>query len=273
MQQTDKERKVVDTEISIHPDHEARVSEFQKECLNDEISSLPPIKEGEINISTDYIFDMGDKYEASIFIRNGLPKPINFEQVPLLIENSNGEAIASKIFNLREVGEIPPRAVRPWKIYFEKDIVEIKDNKLSELKVIFDTNIQASETLKFQFEDFPKEIEGENRRRYEKFLAELPLLRRGQVSISTYNLYLNENGGLSVVLVIRNGSESQIKLEKLPITVKDSRDIEIAKGVFELNEDGIVVSPNKAKLYSFVFPKENILQDELHLDKWSVIFN
>ncbi|QGU95837.1 SLAP domain-containing protein [Clostridium bovifaecis] len=273
MQEMEKDRNVVKTEISIHPDLEERISKFQMETLNEEIASLPPIKEGDVNISTDFIFDIGDKYEASIFIRNGLNRPINFEQVPFVLVNDKGEVVGHKIFNLREIGEIPPLSVRPWKLYFGKEEIDLGDNELKDVKIVFDTRVKAERTLKLEYEDFPKEIKGVHRDKYEKFLSDLPLLRNGQVSISAYNVDLNENGGLSIVLVIRNGSDRQIKLEKLPITVKDARDIEIARGVFELKDEGITVNPLKAKLYSFVFPKENILQDELHLSKWSVSFN
>lgn len=272
MSNIDKERKEVKPSLSIHPNLEDRISKFQKECIIDELTSLPPIKEGDINISTDYIFNIGDKYEASIFIRNGLNSPINFEEVPLYIVDDKEEVIGSKVFNLREVGDIPPLSVRPWKVYFEKEELNISDDMLNDAKVVFGNSLKAEKTLKFEFEEFPEGIEGEEKRKYESFLENLPLLRNGQVSISAYNVLLNSNGELSIILVIRNGSSKNVKLEKLPITVKDARDIVIAKGVFELGQEGISVSSRKARLYSFVFTGENILEDEIHLNKWSVIF-
>lgn len=272
MQDMDKERKIVNTEISIHPEIEDRMSKFQKECLIEEIQSLPPIKEGDVNISTDFMFDIGDKYEVSIFIRNGLQKKINFENVPFLIIDKDNEVLGNKTFNLKEVGDIPPCSVRPWKIYFSKEEINLDGKDLKELKVVFDNNIKAEKTVKVEFQDFPEEMAKPFRDKYEKFLEELPLLRVGQVTITTYNVILNENGELSVVIIIRNGSDKQIKLERLPITVKDSRDIEVAKGVFELKDQEITVNPSKAGLYNFIVPKENIIQEELYLDKWSVIF-
>jgi SLAP domain-containing protein len=139
--------------------------------------------------------------------------------------------------------------------------------------MVFDNKIKAEKTLKLQYEDFPEEIQGEEKKKYEKFLDELPRLRRGQASISAYDVVLNNKGDLSVTIVLRNGSDKAIKVEKLPITVKDARDIVIAKGIFELGEEQVAVGPNKAKLYNFVFTGKDILEDELHLSKWSVTFD
>lgn len=74
--------KAVNTEISIHPDMEGSISKFQRECLEEELESLPVIKEGEVDVNTDFFFDLGDRYEASIFIRNGLSRAVNLEKIP-----------------------------------------------------------------------------------------------------------------------------------------------------------------------------------------------
>jgi len=268
--EVNEDRKIVETQISIHPELEDRISKFQKECFEDEIGSLPPIKEGDVNISTDFIFDLGDKYEASIFIRNGLQKPINFEDVSFLVVNKNNEVLGSKIFNLREVGDVPALGARPWKIYFEKSEVNLEAQNIKELSIIFDTRIKAEETVKIEFENLPEGIQGEARRKFEKFLENLPLLRRGQVSMSTYSVEKTKDGGIATTIVIRNGANKEIKIEKVPLTIIDANERAVAAGVFYL--DNVTINASKAKVYNFSFSKEELTEEEIDLSSWKVNF-
>lgn len=271
MMQASDNRRIVETEISVHPELKDRVSKFKMETLNDEISTLPPIKEGDVNISTDYIFDVGDKYEVSIFIRNGLAKPINFEKVPLILVNDKGEILGEKIFNLREVGDIPPKSVRPWKIYFEKEDFNIGDNNLKDLKIVFDTKIKAERTVKVELDNLPEGIQGEKRKKYEKFLEELPLLRRGQVSMSTFDVYKTKDEGVSVVLVICNGNDRAINVEKVPLSIFDASESLVASGVFYLEK--VVINPGKANVYRFTFNDDEIINKDMDLSSFKVTFN
>lgn len=270
MQHVEKERSIVETEISIHPDMEGSVSEFQKECYKDEIEKLPPIKEGDVNVSTDFIFDIGDKYEASIFIRNGLNKPINFEIVPFIVVNGKGEVVGRKAFDLRELGDIPPKSVRPWKIYFNKDDINPGENSLQDLRIVFDTRIKAERTVKLEFENLPDKIQGIHRKKYEKFLESLPLLRVGQVSFSAYEVHKNKDGGVSITIVIRNGSNRAINIEKVPISLIDANEDVVASGVFYL--DNVIVNPMKARLYNFTFNSHEIMKEDMDLSSWTVKF-
>lgn len=266
-------KKEAEIQLSIHPEMVDSLSNFQMETIKEEIEALPPINEGDVNISTDYVFDMGDKYEVSIFIRNGLKRSVNFERLPLMLMNEKNENLCNKVFNLRMVGDIPPMSVRPWKIYFLKEEVNLGEMDLSNLKVVFDSSIKAESTVKVQLEDLPEQIQGSNKTKLEDFMKKLPLLRSGEISISTYDVFFDVENGLSVVLVIRNGSSKSIKAEKIPVCVRDaSKDI-IAKGVFQLDNEDVVINSLKAKLCRFVFPQEEILVDKIDLNNWAVTFN
>ena len=69
------------------------MSDFQKDLLKDELAQLPALQSGEVSISGTYAFDMGDKIEVSVYLRNGLSVQINFDKVPLVITNKNGDII------------------------------------------------------------------------------------------------------------------------------------------------------------------------------------
>src|SRR3712207_1786641 len=149
-------RKAINTEISIHPDMEGSISKFQMECLEEELKSLPVIKEGELDVNVDFFFDLGDKYEVSIFIRNGLNTAVNLEKIPFVVLDKDEKEVGRKIFNLREVGEIPARSVRPWKIYFKKDEINTTGIDLKDLKIVFDSRIKAAGVVNVEYKNLPK---------------------------------------------------------------------------------------------------------------------
>ncbi|QPW55873.1 SLAP domain-containing protein [Clostridium botulinum] len=62
------ERKNVDLGLSLEPERGQIISKVQKEIIEEDLKNLDPLKENDINISTTYVFDMGDKLEASIFL-------------------------------------------------------------------------------------------------------------------------------------------------------------------------------------------------------------
>ncbi|AEB75412.1 hypothetical protein ADU80_05980 [Clostridium botulinum] len=270
MSKKSKQGNAIKTEISVHPGMEGSISKFQMECLEDEIKILPDIKDGEVDVNTDFFFDLGDKYEASVFIRNGLATGINLEKIPFIVLGKNDEELGRKVFNLREVGEIPARSVRPWKIYFEKDELEVGENNLKDLKIIFDSRLKAAGVVKVRYENLPGGIQGQERKKYEDFLENLPLLREGQVTMTAYDVHITEEGKIAVELVIRNGRHNGVDVERVPLSVYDANHKLVVSGVFYLED--VSISPISAKVYSFSFSKEEILREDFDLKKWTVEF-
>lgn len=260
----------IETEVSVHPGMKGSMSKFQIECLEDELKTLPSIKDGEVDVNTDFFFELEDKYEASIFIRNGLATAINLEKIPFIVIGKNGQELGRKIFNLREVGEIPARSVRPWKIYFEKNELEIGENNLKDLKIIFDSRLKAASVVNVTYENLPDGIQGKERKKYEEFLENLPLLREGQVTMTAYDVHITSEGKLSIEIVIRNGRHNGVDVERVPLSVYDINNKLMASGIFYLED--VSINPMSAKIYSFTFSKEEILRDEFDLKKWKVEF-
>ena len=68
------------------------------------------------------------------------------------------------------------------------------------------------------------------------------------------------NGPLHTTLLIRNGSEKNMKLEQLPLIVEDASGEVIAKGGFQF--DNLEVKANTSKPWTFIFPKELLLKED-----------
>lgn len=268
-----EERKIVNLDLSLNAVMETTVSDFQREFIKEELDELPPVLEGEINIATTYIFDMEDKFEAGIYIRNGLNKSVNLELVPLNILDKNNNVVAAKIFNFKELGVVPAMSARPWKLYFEKEIVKVEALNKDDFQIVFDKNIKAKETVDIGIENIPENISAGEKNKYIDFLNGLPAITANEVSISTYSLSKDQEGNLDITLLIRNGALKEINLEKLPIKIIAEDGLEVAYGVFDLQGQSMKVSPRKAVLHRFIFPSSSLLSEEFDISKCKVIFS
>ena len=85
------EKEAVNIELHLNEYDRGVMSKFQKEFIEEELNELPPLEDGQVSINGIYTFDMGDKIEVSVYLRNGSSKQINFHIVPLLIVNKNGK--------------------------------------------------------------------------------------------------------------------------------------------------------------------------------------
>lgn len=61
------------------------------------------------------------------------------------------------------MGEIPPRSVRPWKVYFDKANVKIETLKKDEYRVAFDSRTNAEKVIKVEIENLPENLSYEEK--------------------------------------------------------------------------------------------------------------
>ena len=115
-----------------------------------------------------------------------------------------------------------------------------------------------------------KDIEVEEKIVFDNFLKEVPELNEGDFSVSTFSIGVQKNGNILVTLVMRNGTNKPIKLDKIPMTVKDANGTVVKSNLFELND--FVVSPFRARVCNFAFPTGLTLEQDAALENWTVEF-
>lgn len=265
-----KGRPVVETKLSLNEKQEAVASDIRKQFMEDEIKELPSIKEGDVNISTAYVYDEGDKLEVGVYIRNGLTRPINFEKVPLVLVNSKSEIVVEDIFELEELGIIPPHSVRPWTIKFDKKKLKIKNFDCRDLTIQFKKNMKAVEYVKVEAEDLPKNLTPLGKRAIKEYINNLPKLEKGQFSLSSFFVREEKDGELGVAVIFRNASGKEITIDKLPIKIYDANNNFAAGGVF--NNLNIKVKDGKVIIKEFMFKKEQRQEGKFDFNKYLVKF-
>ncbi|MBU3158312.1 SLAP domain-containing protein [Clostridium frigoris] len=264
------EKEAVKIELDLNEYDKGVMSDFQKEFIIEELNELPPLEDGQVSINGIYTFDMEDKIEVSVYIRNGSSKQINFHKVPLLIVNNNGDIIARQTVDMKEFGILKPFCARPYKVYFDKINMLVDVISSDDWKIQFGKAVSTVNTVKVQFEGFPGEVHQELEGTFTKFLNKLPLIKAGDVNIEVFKTLRCLDNSISIVFLIRNGCDTIVKLETLPIIIKDEDGEIVASGVFDI--ENVNVNPHKAKIYDFTITQEYIVKKDADINNCKVYF-
>ncbi|QOY37095.1 accessory Sec system S-layer assembly protein [Anaerobacillus isosaccharinicus] len=110
------------------------LAEDDKKKLEEMVNNLTPPKEGEVNFLGLQAkrAETGDLH-VTMLIRNGSEKDINLEQLPLIIEDANGDVVAKGGFKLEEF-KVKANTSKPWTFIFPSTLVLKEDMDLSRWK-------------------------------------------------------------------------------------------------------------------------------------------
>lgn len=258
--------KVVDTKLSLNPEADATASNIQKQILEDEIKELSPIKESEVDIEGVYAFKNKDKLEVKVFIRNGFSQAINFDVVEIALLDSKDTVLAKQLFNLKKLGDIPTSSARPWKLYFDNENVFSDKIPLKGWKVAF-SNIEAGVYADVDFEGLPENISDESKFVLYKFLNELPKLKESTVGFSKFSMGIEESGNFLITLLIRNGCNKGVNIDKFPVTVRDDNKKVVFSAMFDFN---IRINPYKARLVNLIYKTNLRPEKSVDLTDWNL---
>lgn len=111
-------QSLVPHQLDLHQAWEEALSETQKEALSKLVSTLPSLKDREVNFSGFQVVpqENGD-LAVSLFIRNGHSRHINLEQLPLEVLDANEEIVARGSFTLDNL-EVKANTSKPWTFIF-----------------------------------------------------------------------------------------------------------------------------------------------------------
>jgi accessory Sec system S-layer assembly protein len=266
----DKSLSVTDQEIkpelSLHPNWKISVEErYYYQFLNNE---QQPLKENQISLSGIELKQVKQGVEVTAFVRSSLGKPINFQQMPLLLIGPNGDILARKVFDLTELGELPPKSSRPWKFLFEKHTLKTEELPSTDWKLAFELKaIQKPHSLDLA-ESWEKSLADEDKEKLESIINSIQPPKPGEVNFMGLQIKQAENGDIHVTLLIRNGSDKNIQIQQLPLQIEDAAGDIVARGGFTL--DSFEVKANTSKPWTFIFPKSLVHKEQPDFSTWRV---
>jgi accessory Sec system S-layer assembly protein len=262
---TDSGEEEVKTELSFHPSWNVSVEErYYYQFLHNQ---QRPLKKNQISLSGIDLKQVPQGYVVTAFVRNSLSRPVAFSPTPLLLLGPNNEVLARKVFDLSELGEVPPRSSRPWKFLFEQETLRTSEIPLVDWKLAFELPKQKRHSLDLE-ESWEKSLAAEDRQKLQALVQSLQPPKPGEVNFMGLQARQTEQGDLHVTLLIRNGSGKNIHIQQLALQVHDASGDVVASGAFAL--DNFEVKANTSKPWTFIFPKSLVTKENPDLRSWKV---
>ena len=237
---------------------------YYYQFLNNE---LPLLKENQISLSGIEVKTENGEVFVKAFVRNSLPKAITFQEpVPLLLLGPDEEILARQVFDLSVMGEIPAESSLPHMFIFEEKFVRVKEVPQTDWKLAFELKKPKEPHALDLEESWEKSLADHDKEKLDQLVKSITPPKAGEVNFMGIQARFDENGSLHTMLLIRNGSEKNVKLEQLPLMVEDASGEVIAKGGFQF--DHLEVKANTSKPWTFIFPKELLLKETIDLSRW-----
>ncbi|MFB4161655.1 accessory Sec system S-layer assembly protein [Geomicrobium sp. JSM 1781026] len=259
----------VDTELSIHPDWKLPQEDvYSFRFLNIECDSLLPNQLSIAGIKLDDKDSEDWGLDATVFFRHSMNKTIELGETTLALLDQNDQVLGRKTLSLKEVGKLPPKSSRPWVIPFTKDELNIEEKPEEGWKVVFQLKPSARKHSLDLDEKWQKTLPSKDIQDLESLVERLDKPKATEVNLLGLKAAKRDNGDIQLIILIRNGSEKTVNLEKVPLVLEDAEGDELAKAVFSPKD--LKVKANTSKPWVFIFPEKMIKKEEYSIDQWKV---
>lgn len=261
----DHEGMEVFTELSYHPDWNVpKEQHYVFSFLNNELLPLMP---NQISLSGIEWNDTENGVEVTAFVRNSLSKPIEIKEAELLLINQKKQLVARKVFDFTQLGSLPPQSSRPWIFPFSKEnIVDLELLEKENWTLAFNMATKQEHQLDLD-QAWEESLSLEDKTKLTELVKNLPKLQDREFNLMGLSAKYNNDESLIVTILLRNGNDQNVQLEKIPLEVLDANNEVVARGGFEVN---LEIKANTTKPWSFIFPKEMVQMHDADLSKWRV---
>lgn len=113
------------------------LSEEQKQSLIELARRLPPLQAGEVNLQPVQLSRGADgSLRVLLLFRNGSPRTLSFEKLPLVLLDAQGDKAAEGLFVLQEGLTVRGETSKPWMFIFPRQNLCKEEPDFSRWKVI-----------------------------------------------------------------------------------------------------------------------------------------
>lgn len=259
--------KEVTTKLSLHPDWNVPLEQqYVFSFLANELEPLQPnqLSLAAINIEED---KKSGAWYVKAFFRSSIPNNIELGEIGLIIVDKDGKRLASKEFDFKELGTLPPESARPWVFKFEKEYLETKEIPEDGWTIAFNLIALRGHQLELD-ESWKKQLPQKKQELLAKIVKDLPKLGRKEVNFTGLQARVRDDNSLMVSIFIRNGNDQAINLEQLPLEIIDANGKLVAKGSFKL-DPALTVQGNSTKPWTFIFPAKTVNAEGADLSRWT----
>src|SRR5699024_4851484 len=210
--------------LSILPDHPISIDSDASYVRHN--SDSPPLKVNQLSLYGIELHMRHNDVEIKALVRSTVQKEIRLKNVPVLLIDANGHPVARYIFDLRELGSLPPSSARPWTFVFPAEsFVEgaWTDQRskampngrsgagrgfdLSSWSLAFEKKADSKQEHKLDLSNSDGiKPSATIKRKLEHVIESSPPLGRDEVNVMGLSLKEHEDGGLVAILLLRNGT-------------------------------------------------------------------
>jgi|GEM_PF-3820366 len=248
-------------------------SEFFNELLELEYSQI--IKDNtflkdHIHINLAYISKSDDDLELGVYITNNSEVEVNIKALPIALYEKD-----IKIFET--IAELLKDIPSKKAIFFQviiPNIIKLEEVNSKDFRVDFGdlSTVSQYPLVDVDVNNMPKINGYKSHREMKKFLKLLPTIKKDQLTIDVFKVGQVEEG-FCIIALFRNSSSKAINIKSIPLTVLVSENLPVYKGVYNINDDGLIIESNKGKFYSIIIPLESFIQiDYEDMSKYIVKF-
>lgn len=128
-------RQAAEHALDLAPSWEEQLSDEQRQHLEKVIAGLPKLKEDEVNfMGLEAVMQEEGSLAVTVLIRNGSQKSIKIEQLPLVVEDAEGDQVCQGGFALDDF-EVKANTTKPWTFIFPAQLVVKPQPNLTHWKV------------------------------------------------------------------------------------------------------------------------------------------
>ena len=227
---------------------EVDLSEQDEQEPAELIYGLPSVQEGQVTINDTSVSPADGDLLVSFFISNGLSQKVKFDNVPLVLIDSEKQVLARQLFDGDSIGEIAGGTAKACVVRFDES--NVYDGDISEdCQICFDVPTKNSDTIEILYQSLPENLTEDQRQELERVLAELSPMKRGEVNFSPLNAQISSD--VLTTVIIRNATDKVLRLDQIPLVLYDAHREELTRGLF--NTEDLIIEPFKAILWTFNF--------------------
>ncbi|WP_029452239.1 SLAP domain-containing protein [Clostridium algidicarnis] len=265
--ETDKEKGGIKLVKELHR------SDFHNTLLNSEYINL--VKENDfidehLHINLVYVSKREEDLEVGAYITNNSNKDVQLKNMPICLYKDKSKVFET-IYSINK--SIPAEKA----VFIEIGIpliLSLEDKACDNLHISFGDGrtIAKYPYVNIDINELPKINGYKSHREMKKFLKLLPTIKKDQLTIDVFKVGQVEEG-FCIIALFRNSSSKAINIKSIPLTVLVSENLPVYKGVYNINDDGLIIESNKGKFYSIIIPLESFIQiDYEDMSKYIVKF-
>ncbi|MGV8983119.1 SLAP domain-containing protein [Clostridium sp.] len=142
------------------------------------------------------------------------------------------------------------------------------DEKLEEASVKNPRGILIEKLIKGGFEKIPDDLTDLELVRILEF-SEREIVKNNDSRMFPFSVETTNSGDLKVILLMYNGSMTEMTVDKFPFKLKDAKNKVITAGLIDINK---IISPSKIAICEVQIEKALLNEQEVDLTTWTVTF-